>query len=167
MNLNDLKIIPTPDVESPPFFYLQQFYEFEFSCLTNSDTDYNGLYDYKALQASWNNHHYHAYLAYLNQLPVGFAVVNLNSQIDNNPNTRDIAEFFIMPKYRRAGIGKNVAIEIFNRYPGNWEVRQLPIAATARLFWIQTINNYTKGNYTEILMNDPKWNGYVQKFTCQ
>ena len=37
----------------------------------------------------------------------------------------DMAEFFVMRKYRRHGIGIVAARELFARFPGDWQVRQL------------------------------------------
>lgn len=166
VSLSELKLVQTKKVEDPPFIFLQQFYEFEFSPITLSDTDENGLYDYKKLQASWH-HNYNAYLFYLNKLPIGLAVINLASQIDNDQDTRDVAEFFVMPNYRHHGIGEIMAIEIFNRYPGKWEVRQLYQAKKARQFWLKIVDGYTAGKFTELEYNDHVWHGYLQKFTLK
>jgi predicted acetyltransferase len=162
-SLSDIKLTQIKSVDEPPFFYLLQFYEFEFSPITNCDTDENGLYDYKKLQTTWH-HNYDAYLFYLDKLPIGLAVVNLSSKLDNSPNTRDIAEFFVMPNYRSYGIGELMATQLFDKYPGQWEVRQLHKAGKARKFWLQVINKYTKGNYTELECNNQLWHGYVQRF---
>ncbi len=35
-----------------------------------------------------------------------------------------IAEFFIMKRYRRSGIGKDIGHQVFNLYKGEWEVYQ-------------------------------------------
>lgn len=141
-----IEIIRVKDVNSGPFFHLQQLYEFEFSPITKNEVDENGLYDHKTLQKSWNNHNYHAYLFLDGKKPVGFCVVNLNSQINFDHNTKDIAEFFIMPNLRGKNIGEKLAHQIFDLYKGKWEVRQLFEAVLARKFWIRTIKNYTKAN---------------------
>lgn len=163
-NLDDIKLIKIESVTEPPFFYLQQFYEFEFSPITHSDTNEQGLYDHQALETTWH-HHYDAYLFYLKKLPIGLAIVNLASQIDSNEQTRDIAEFFVMPNYRLHGVGELMATKLFNHYPGTWEVRQLLSAENARKFWLSVINKYTKGNYQEIKCNNEAWNGYLIKFS--
>jgi predicted acetyltransferase len=56
-----------------------------------------------------------------------------------------ITEFFVMRKYRRQGIGKQVAPELFEHYPGRWEVAELPQNAARLAFWRKTIGEYTRG----------------------
>lgn len=160
-----LELIKNTDVETPPFFYLQQFYEFEFSSITNSEINDQGLFDYKALQSSWNNGKYEPYLFKMNKkLPVGFAIVNLNSQIDGDANTRDIAEFFIMPNHRKKGVGKMMATQIFNLYKTKWEVRQLFNAENSRVFWLNVIKQYTNNNFNEKSITNHSLPMYVQQF---
>lgn len=45
-----------------------------------------------------------------------------------------IAEFFILKKYRREGIGKAIAAEIFSRHKGPWEVHQIENNTGAQSF---------------------------------
>jgi predicted acetyltransferase len=50
-----------------------------------------------------------------------------------------MAEFFVMRKYRRAGIGTQSARLVFARFPGSWEVRQVEANVTASEFWRSVI----------------------------
>ena len=56
-----------------------------------------------------------------------------------------ITEFFVMRKYLRQGIGKQVTRELFECYPGRWEVTELPQNAAGLAFWRKTIGEYTRG----------------------
>ena len=46
-----------------------------------------------------------------------------------------MAEFFVMRKYRRGGIGNEAARTLFARFPGKWQVRQERANGAATLFW--------------------------------
>src|SRR5215471_11633273 len=61
----------------------------------------------------------------------GFALVQ---QIAASPSTYDMGEFFILRKYRRAGIGGAVARDLFDRFKGAWQVRELPANTSAQMF---------------------------------
>lgn len=161
-----LKKIDT--VKNKPFKNLQQFYEFEFSLITKTNTDKQGQYDPCALESAWSKKGYDIYLLYTHKLPVGFAVVNLSSMSSNDTSVKDIAEFFVMPLYRKKHYGKWMAFEIFKKYPGKWEVRELAQATTARSFWVNTIDEFTKGKYKENKIFDSHWQEHVfiQQFTC-
>lgn len=76
---------------------------------------------------------------------LGFAMVNSYMQIFDKGHS--IAEYMIIPKYRRNKIGKNVAIELFNKYKGNWEVTPSLNSKEAYLFWKNVIEEYTNNNY--------------------
>ena len=64
---------------------------------------------------------------------LGFAMVNTYLQIYNEGHS--IAEYMVIPKYRRNNIGKNVANILFDKYKGNWEVRPSYNSKSAYLFW--------------------------------
>ena len=51
----------------------------------------------------------------------------------------DVAEFFILRKYRRHGVGTVAARLVFARFPGDWQVRQMRANAAATTFWRQAI----------------------------
>ncbi|MEM6298688.1 MAG: GNAT family N-acetyltransferase [Bacteroidota bacterium] len=65
-----------------------------------------------------------------------------------------IAEFYIRPEFRRKGIGKSAAFQIFDRYGDSWEVKQLAENETSTLFWRSVISDYTKGEFEEVNLNN-------------
>ena len=75
---------------------------------------------------------------------LGFAMVN--EYMQKTEKGHSIAEFMIIPKYRRLKIGKRVAIEIFNMHQGNWEVKPSYGNKIAFSFWKNVIDEYTENN---------------------
>jgi predicted acetyltransferase len=61
----------------------------------------------------------------------------------------DMGEFFILRKYRRTGLGAHVACEMFDRFPGTWDVRELPANLAAQAFWRKIISDYTNEQFEE------------------
>lgn len=80
---------------------------------------------------------------------------------DNDP-TFFVSEFFIMKKYRRNGIGRKTAFTIFDRFCGTWVVGQTINNIPAQVFWKKIIDEYTGGNFEEVVSSD--WDGPLQKF---
>lgn len=76
---------------------------------------------------------------------LGFAMVNKYLQIYQEGHS--IAEFMVIPKYRRQKIGKCAVFKIFEQYPGNWEVKPSLNSDKSFLFWKNVIDAYTNGNY--------------------
>jgi len=164
--LEDLSLKLITDITQPPFFNLHQYYEFEFSPLTGYETNEKGIYDQDILQETWCENHA-VYKLSKQVIPIGFAVINLGSYISNDKDVCDVAEFFVMPRYRNKAIGNLMAKKIFNLHPGKWEVRQLLNATKARVFWLKVINEYTRGKFEEQKMNNAQWTGYVQCFITE
>jgi len=74
----------------------------------------------------------------------GFALVR---QISSD--TYDMGEFFVVRKYRRQGIGRRAAGAVFDRFTGNWEVREMLTNQSAQFFWRRVIADYTAGRFSE------------------
>ena len=124
----------------------------QYSLFEESETDLNEMneqaeFEYKYFDAYFTDDDRHAYFIKekeTNKL-LGFSLVN--EHVQKFENGHSIAEYLVIPKYRRNKIGKNVAFEIFNRFPGNWEVSPSYNSEKAYLFWKHVIEEYTKNNY--------------------
>ena len=131
---------------------LMQFYIYDFSEYINCDVEENGLFAaYPHLDAYWREENRFPYIIAKDEKYVGFVLVRL---IDStNRSYFSIAEFFIMKKYRRQGIGKAVAQQIFDLHKGPWEVFQKESNKPAQIFWNHVINEYTRGHFEDRLEN--------------
>jgi predicted acetyltransferase len=54
-----------------------------------------------------------------------------------------MAEFFVLRRYRRRGIGTRLTHLAFNRFPGAWQVRVMDSNAAAVRFWRKAIESFT------------------------
>ena len=50
-----------------------------------------------------------------------------------------MAEFFVLRKYRRGGVGTDAARAVFARFPGEWQTRQQFENTGAIAFWRRAI----------------------------
>lgn len=100
----------------------------------------------------------------------GFALVGLDvpkayMKLSAAEKTNTIGDFFIMRKFRRKGVGKEVAYSLFQRFSGTWEVRQTMANKPAYAFWKRVISAYKgEGAYQEALIRNQNWNGPVFVF---
>ena len=67
----------------------------------------------------------------------------INTYVRKFKNRHSIAEFMIIPKYRRKKLGERVAFDCFNMYKGNGEVSPSFGSETAYNFWNNVISKYT------------------------
>ena len=70
----------------------------------------------------------------------------INTYMQKYEYGHSIAEFMIIPKYRRNKLGKRVAFDCFNMYKGNWEVSPSIGSELAYNFWNKVISEYTNNN---------------------
>lgn len=94
----------------------------------------------------------------------GFALLDRGSHTGGAVD-RNMAEFFVVRKHRRAGIGAQAARLIFTRHPGVWEVavarRNLPALA----FWRRVIGAHPLARDVEELdLATTAWNGPLFRF---
>ena len=94
----------------------------------------------------------------------GFILVNKYGVVDTEPIDYSIAEFFIMKKYRRRGVGKIAVFNVFNKFHGIWEVKELAENINAHVFWRKVIGDYTSNNYKELNNSCGAWEGPIQRF---
>ena len=132
---------------------LIQFYIYDFSEYVRYDVEDNGLFaPYPDLNDYWKeDNNKFPYIIKRNDKYVGFVFVKFISS--KHRSYFSIAEFFILKKYRREGIGKAIAIKVFNLHKGQWEVYQKDSNKPAQIFWTKVISEYTKGQFKERLEN--------------
>lgn len=111
---------------------LLQFYLYDFSEHTGYDVDDHGSYHYAWLDAYREEADRHAYIIRMGAHPAGFALVR------SGELTR-MAEFFVLKKYRRDGVGTKVARELFEVFTGQWSISQLATNRPATEFWRRAI----------------------------
>src|SRR5204862_5325994 len=61
----------------------------------------------------------------------GFALV----RFDGRESCREVAEFFIVNRWRRRGIGLSCARQLLTRFPGSWRLLELANNQGAIAFW--------------------------------
>lgn len=135
-----------------------QFYFYDFSEFVKCDVEDDGLYGaYPYLDQYWIEvKHRFPYVIKQDGKYVCFVLVRFIES--DKRNYFSIAEFFIMKKYRKEGIGKRVAKQIFDLHKGQWEVFQLESNKPAQIFWNKVINEYTQGEFDERFENGKGFN---------
>jgi predicted acetyltransferase len=135
---------------------LAQAYEAEFSSLTGKMPDENGFFKIDTLPLK----PYTGYLLFYQKHPIGFCVAETESDL------KDIAEFYIIPVMRKKNFGYQLAKMVFDRHPGQWQVRQINGANDAISFWRAVVRNYTHNQFNEAVVNDPYWGVVTRQQFC-
>lgn len=142
---------------------LLELYAYDFTEFIPDDVDCHGLYGYKYLDHYWTEAGRHPFVINIDEKIAGFVLVRNYYNSDLKDSVNSIAEFFVMRKYRKRGIGKEAAFRMFTLFPGIWEVAEVEENRPAQGFWRKIIHAYTQGNFEEIQKED--WHGPVQRFS--
>jgi predicted acetyltransferase len=97
----------------------------------------------------------------------GFTILDERSRLTGDPDVADVAEFFVLRRYRRQGIGAAAAARAFSLFSRRWEVREKTENRPAIAFWRKAIAGYTGGAFTEVVFDDARWRGPVQMFDAR
>ena len=133
---------------------LLELYHYEFTAYTDADISEYGCYGYDHIDDYWNEEGRYPYLIRVDGKIAGFALVCPHCNFIKGENVRSIGEFFVMIKYRRMGVGKKVAKEIFDRHKGTWELCYLKNNVSSLEFWKNVLSEYTNDCYSVCGEND-------------
>ncbi|WP_413112091.1 GNAT family N-acetyltransferase [Thaumasiovibrio sp. DFM-14] len=130
------------------YLNLAQAYEGEFSKIMNKKPNQNGIFPLDT-QLGGN---VCGYLLYVDGTPAGHTAIAINK-----PAQYEVCDFYIVPFFRQARLGQRFIVEMFNKFRGHWQIKQVEGASHAVRFWREVIGSYTSGHYTEDVYLDPHW----------
>ncbi|MBM3547143.1 MAG: GNAT family N-acetyltransferase [Alphaproteobacteria bacterium] len=94
----------------------------------------------------------------------GFALLNRHGHLRDDLD-RNMAEFFVLRKYRRGGIGTAAMDTIYRRYPGVWETAVVRKNVQALAFWRRVIRAHPLvSDVEEADLSTEAWNGPVLRY---
>jgi predicted acetyltransferase len=146
---------------------LMQLYAYDWSELRPLEVGDDGRFADYPLDGYWEEDWRHPFLLRVDGKLAGFALVATHSRLTGAEGVKDMAEFFVMRRYRGRGIGLGAATAVFERFPGPWEIRQRDENGAATAFWRKAVGRYTDGDYEELRWNDAAWVGPVQRFSSR
>jgi predicted acetyltransferase len=154
--------------QAPVIQNLMQLYTHDFSEFwagtSRGDLNAHGLFDAYPLNEYWSEANWAAMLICCDRVLAGFCLVNDRTHSGLGAQ-RNMAEFFILRKYRGRGLGRLAAEIVFSRQPGLWEVAVARKNARAREFWRKTIERSpASSQFQELDLQDERWDGPIFRF---
>ena len=129
---------------------LIKIYCYEWSQYNGIDIDQNGDYAFEHdLDRFFINDNHYAYFIMYKDNIIGFVLVDTDIDYYKESNYA-ISEFFVLNKYRKLGIGKQAAIEIFKRHKGKWEIKMHPKNKGSIKFWKIVVEEVSKNRKYKI-----------------
>jgi len=111
---------------------LARFYVYELAAFAGWPAPEDGLWTCRDLGGYWGPEGLAFVLRAEGEL-AGFALVDRPSPLGGAEYW--MGEFFVTLPWRRRGVGRRAALEVFRRLPGTWQVGQIPANAPAIAFW--------------------------------
>lgn len=166
--MNDIQLEAVGRGEETVLQNLLQLYTHDFSVhwagTPKGELDALGRYPDFPLEPYWTGERHTALLVRVHGQIAGFALIN-DSAHGGEPVDANVAEFFVVRKYRRGGIGTQVAHALFDMRPGIWEAAIARKNVTALTFWRTAVRSHPRTtNIDERDMTCASWNGPVLRF---
>lgn len=127
---------------------LLEKYDYEFSQWDLRDVNALGLYGYSYLDCYWTEKNRFPYFILVDGKLAGFVMVCDYPEVEDKPTDFTMAEFFVMYKYRKLGVGTIAAKKAFELHKGRWQLKRHPHNLPSVAFWNKVVSEFTKGNYT-------------------
>jgi predicted acetyltransferase len=110
----------------------------------------DGRFGYSRLALYWSEpERRSAFLIRCGSRIAGFVLVTRGSPAVPDPDVLDVAEFFVLRRYRRAGVGRRAASLLWSRLRGKWTVRASTANPPALAFWGRIVAELSGGRFTE------------------
>ena len=136
---------------------LGRLYVYEIARVFGPDPEWaigpDWLYDAEDFSEYWQDGN-HAFLIHADGSVAGFCLIDrhrIAPAIDWN-----MGQFFVLGPYARHGIGRRAAGLVFDRFPGLWQVTQVPGNDPAIAFWRRVIGDYARGRFEEHILPDQR-----------
>ncbi|HXU32588.1 MAG TPA: DinB family protein, partial [Thermoanaerobaculia bacterium] len=110
----------------------------------------DGRFGYEKLPLYWSESEGRfAFLIRQGTHLAGFALITQGSPGSDDPQAFDVAEFFVVRRHRRSGIGRQAAFLLWDRFPVRWIVRVAEGNQRGLRFWESVIREYSGGSFVK------------------
>ena len=147
--------------EDIPFVQaLSRFYVYDVARQVAPRLDWPATRDWLFDPGDWSGYWdegNHPFLIEADGKIAGFCLVDrraIVARLDWN-----MGQFFVLGPLAGRGIGRRAACRAFDRFPGLWQVTQIPENRAAVAFWRKVIDRYTGGRFEEQALPDPAEDG--------
>jgi predicted acetyltransferase len=158
----DVALQPLARADAPVLDRLLQLYEYDYSEYGGVDLDEHGLFPTVDVETIWGEHDRN-FLIRADGHPAGFALVTRHDAYLGGGQATLLAEFFVVRKYRRQGVGERAVVQLLDRFPGRWELATLTANLGAQAFWRRVLGRHRPA-FREVPDGCDRWRGPIWTF---
>ena len=160
----NIEIIPASLEQKAILANLLELYSHDFCEFVPLEIGPDGRFGYSDLDIYWTEPARHPLLVYVDTRLAGFVLIDGLPRGSPDVEVWDVAEFFILRGHRRAGIGTQVAHQVWRRFPGRWGVRVVVSNQPAYRFWHHAIKSFTGREIAETRVKQGGKDRYLFSF---
>jgi predicted acetyltransferase len=160
----NIEIIPASLEQKAILANLLELYCHDFCDFVDLEIGADGRFGFSDLDLYWTEPARHPLLVYVDTGLAGFVLIDELTRGTHEEAVWDVAQFFILRGYRRAGIGTEVAHRVWKRFAGRWEVRVIVSNKPAYRFWRQAIQSFAGHEIRATRMMQGGWERHVFSF---
>lgn len=156
-----VELIQTGPEEAELIRNLYQYYAYESSDWEQEDVEVDGrfyIHD-EHLARYWQDPQWSANLLLVDGYIAGFLLIE-NSELPGI-DALELADLFILKRYRRKGIGRAIASQVLCSGAANWLVRFYDQDEVSQAFWRTVLDNLPRPVQTLELDDDPQLVSYL------
>jgi predicted acetyltransferase len=136
--------------DAPVLANLLELYAHDLSDAFALELGADGRFGYEKLPLYWSEpERRFPFLIRSGIRVAGLALITRGSPASDDSDDFDVAEFFILRRHRRCGVGRRAAFLLWDRFPVRWIVRVSQANHAGCQFWARVITEYTGGRLVE------------------
>jgi predicted acetyltransferase len=135
-----IELEPVSEKDKAVLARLLELYRYDMSDFRPYVLSPHGTYEYRYLDAYFLNDDREACFVKVDGELAGFTMTRLV-----RTNIRSVAEFFVVKRWRRHGVGTAVAHQLFTQHPGRWEVAVDDANTAGQAFWPAVCTSAARG----------------------
>lgn len=164
IDLTQIKLIPATFNDYPTIQNMGRFYVYDMCEYMGKDEGWeipeDGLYECIDFKKYWETDNAFPFLIHYKNEIAGFVIVDKKGSV---PEVEfNMAQFFILRKFKGKGVGRYVAQQYFDKFHGTWEVMVMPGNEGAYRFWRSSIKDYTKNDFKEYTCGIAHFNNSIK-----
>ena len=136
----NVELTPVAEQDKSVLANLIQFCHYDFSEIRGYDLTPHGTFVYRFLDQYFTDDTREACFITADGTLAGFTMTRLLGD-----GTREVAEFFVVRRHRRRGVGQAAAHQMFRRHPGRWQLAFDHANHPATQFWLRVTATVASG----------------------
>ena len=161
-----VELVRAHEADEPILTNLLQLYLHDLSEFDSTEISDEGQFSYPYLSHYWAEPGRYSFFLMVDGALAGFAFVRSGSELVADDWAMELAEFFVLRKYRRKGVGRTAAVELFRMFPGPWVVGVIEENNGGVNFWDHVIPRFTDVAFQRDAVNDGQRDWVVFQFAA-